>query len=440
MSSPQLSVWSGVGLVVGNMVGSGVFLSTGFMVQDLSGRTILVAWLVGTAFALCGALSYATLAELVPQSGGEYRYLSDLVHPALGYLAGWASVLVGFSGPVAIGAIAAAAFLKTLIPAIGTTTVAIVLVLAITLLHTANLRASQIGQDLLVALKILIVIAFLAVGLASTEWQASTGVSPQGGEGFRWSPFMASLFYIAFAFSGWNAAVYASEEFGNPKRDVARATIWGCLGVGVVYLLINWVFVANLKPEMASAVHTYEETRITLAHVLIAQWLGDTAGHVASLMMVVALISAASAMMFVGPRVCAAMAQDGFLPRIFAKADGRPPVGSVLLQGAIAIVIVLVQPFQEIMHDVSAILTLFTLVTVLTLFKVRFSRRDVKRPSAFRLVAAAAYAMLALWMLYFGLRAKTHLVLWMGLVAALALLTYGSTNVVRKMRGQPSSS
>jgi APA family basic amino acid/polyamine antiporter len=435
-ASPKLGFGSGIGLVVANMVGAGVFLSAGFMAQDLGPRSILIAWVLGMALALCGALSYATLAELVPRSGGEYRYLSELMHPALGYLAGYGSMLLGFSGPVAIDAIAAAAFLKTLIPGVHIKSLAIVIVVGVTVLHGVNLRVSKVGQNTLVAFKIFIVLLFVALGLMFGSYEAPSWQPPGNPDGFAWAPFMAGLFYIAFAFSGWNAAVYAAEEFENPKRDVVKATLIGCLGVGILYLVINWIFVANLTPESAAAVFTYEEKRITLAHVLAHDLLGQSAGAAVSVMMVAAFISAASAMTFVGPRVYAAMAEDGFLPRILSARDGRVPVGSVILQGAIAILIISVQPFQHIMHDVAAILTLFTLLTVLSLFRVRFARKDLPRPSALRLLAAVVYSLLASWMLYYGFQAKTQLLLWVGIVVVVALAAYLATELLKKTQNR----
>jgi amino acid transporter len=184
-------------------------------------------------------------------------------------------------------------------------------------------------------------------------------------------------------------------------------------------------------------VFSYEEKRITLAHVLATDLLGESAGASVSIMMFIAFLSAASAMTFVGPRVYAAMAEDGFLPRVLAARDGQAPVGSVILQGAIATLIVLVQPFQHIMHDVAAILTLFTLLTVLSLFRVRFARKDLPRPPATRLAAAAVYSLLALWMLYYGFQAKTQLLLWVGIVVVAALGAYVVTRVSRKTKGQP---
>lgn len=113
-SAGHLGLKSGIGLVVSNMVGAGVFISSGFMAQDLTAGQILLAWFLGAAIALSGARAYATVAKWVPHSGGEYRYLSDLTHPALGCLAGWGSLLVGFSAPIAVNALAAGEFARTL--------------------------------------------------------------------------------------------------------------------------------------------------------------------------------------------------------------------------------------------------------------------------------------------------------------------------------------
>lgn len=97
--SRPLGTSSGVGIVIANMIGAGVFLSAGFMAQDLGPGLILIAWSIGALLAIAGARAYAELATIVPRSGGEYRFLSDVLHPALGYLAGWASLLIGFPRP-----------------------------------------------------------------------------------------------------------------------------------------------------------------------------------------------------------------------------------------------------------------------------------------------------------------------------------------------------
>src|SRR5262249_5793591 len=161
----SLGVWAGIGLVVANMIGAGGFLSTGFMAQDLGPGTILVAWLVGGVVALSGARAYAAAARAVPRSGGEYRLLSDLIHPVVGYAAGWASMLVGFSAPVAVDALAAGSFAQTLWSGADARWLGAGLIAALTFLHALGLGFSHWTQNLLVLVKGTLVLAFTAVGL-----------------------------------------------------------------------------------------------------------------------------------------------------------------------------------------------------------------------------------------------------------------------------------
>ncbi|MDD1626661.1 MAG: amino acid permease, partial [Methylococcaceae bacterium] len=107
-----LDIRTGIGFVIANMIGGGVFLSTGFMMQNLGPGLILLSWVIGALIAICGATAYAQISRINGRSGGEYRYLYDYLHPYIGYLAGWASLLIGFSAPVAIDAFAAGAFLE----------------------------------------------------------------------------------------------------------------------------------------------------------------------------------------------------------------------------------------------------------------------------------------------------------------------------------------
>ena len=123
------------------MIGAGVFLSAGFMAQELSAGWVLAAWGVGALLAMAGARTYAEAALLIPRSGGEYRYLSELLHPAVGYLAGWASLLVGFSAPMAISAFGAAAFAFAVFGPGDARLGASALIVALTVFHSAGLRS-----------------------------------------------------------------------------------------------------------------------------------------------------------------------------------------------------------------------------------------------------------------------------------------------------------
>jgi amino acid transporter len=424
MKDHRMGLFSGLGMVIANMIGAGVFLSTGFMAQDLTPTQILLAWAIGAILALAGARAYAEIAQTVPRSGGEYRYLSSLVHPALGYLAGWASLLLGFSAPIAIDAFAAGAFANTLHSSIDPKLFAAIIIVLLTGMHAIGLRFSVTAQNALVIVKILLVVGFMAAGLAGghnswPQWQPSSQHAT-----FPLRPFMQNLFYIAFAFSGWNAAAYAASEFKDPKRDVPRAMMIGCAVVGLLYLFVNWVFVANLTPEQCKVVFTYETARVTLGHLIMKSVVGNFGAASMSVLAIIAFISAMSAMTFLGPRVYSAMARDGFLPRILQGKKGKPPIGAVILQGAIALFLVFAYQLQQILNNVGAILTLFSALTVFSLFWIRFRRKSLARPATVALIAALLYLMLSGMMLYFGFEQSPSLNLWVGASILTALIGY----------------
>jgi amino acid transporter len=431
-----MGLFSGMGMVIANMIGAGVFLSTGFMAQDLSPKHILLAWAIGAFLALAGARAYAGIAQIVPHSGGEYRFLSNLVHPALGYLAGWASLLLGFSAPIAIDAIAAGAFANTLAHWVDPKLFAAILVVVLTAVHAVGLRFSINAQNSLVFIKIILVVGFVIVGLAGGNNSWPVWQPPGKSAGFPLGPFMQNLFYIAFAFSGWNAAVYAASEFKSPKRDVPRAMLFGCGLVGILYLFVNWVFVANLTPEQCKVVFTYETARITLGHLIMKNLVGDFGAACMSVLAIIAFISAVSAMTFLGPRVYAAMARDGFLPRVLHGKEGKPPVGAVVLQGAIAMFLIFAYQLGEVLNNVGAILTLFSALTVFSLFWIRFRRTNRMKPEITALIAGFFYLLLSGVMLYFGFKQSPTLNLWVGASILTALIGYFVTRKRVEVRSE----
>ncbi len=433
MKDHKLGMWSGMGMVIANMIGAGVFVSSGSMVDSLNPHQILAAWVIGTLIALAGAKAYSGIVQLVPQSGGEYRFLSTLVHPALGYLAGWASLLIGFSAPIAICATAMGAFARTLHAGVNTVLAATLMILALTTVHAIGMRFSVAVQNALVAVKIFLVVSFVVVGLVggNNTWSEWTPLAHQAdvirAGGFPIHAFTRSLFYIAFTFSGWNAAIYAASEFKNPQRDIPRAMILGCLVVGSLYLCINWVFVANLPPaEQARIAAAYygESASVTLGHRIMESILGEAGAACMSVLAIIVFISSASAMAFLGPRVYAAMARDGFLPAALKGKNGKPPVGAVLLQGAIALFLVFAYSLKEVLANVGAILTLFSALTVFSLFWTCLKRKEHQRPGPLVLAAAGFYLMASLVMLYFGFSESLSLYLWVGACIPAALAGY----------------
>jgi APA family basic amino acid/polyamine antiporter len=444
VTARKLGLWSGVGLTMADMVGVGVLTTAGFMALELSPGLILLDWVLGGLVAIAGSLAYAALASLVPRSGGEYRYLSSLLHPSVGYLAGWASLLVGFSVPVALAALGAGAFGETVLPGVDGRFIAAVLIAIITLSHAVGLRSSRYTQDALALVKAVLLAAFIVMGLLFGENRLPEWSPPAGASGFPMQSFFTSLIFITFCYTGWNAATYASEEFENPRRDVPRAMLIGCLLVMVLYLFVNWVFVTNLtQADMGSWIKG-DRDRVTLAHLVAKNLVGPNAATGMSIVVIIALMSAISAMTLIGPRVYAAMAEDRFLPSFLAAREGKPPVGSLVLQSGLATSLVFLSGFRELLNNVGSILAIVSAITVLSLFRKKRWRRGERPPLSAR-VGAVVYASMVAWMVYFSVKSseKTSflgigipsVVLWMLGIVAIAMAAYAVTRGLRPDAG-----
>lgn len=426
---------TGIGIVVANMVGSGVFLSAGYMAQDLTPFWLLLAWVVGAALALAGARTYGEVARIIGRSGGEYRYLSDLLHPWLGVLAGWASLLVGFAASIAVDAFSAGAFLKTLIPWIDPRMFGATLIIGLTCVHAIHLGASKWAQNLLVLAKVALVLGFVAVGLSlgSASWPTWTPpVQTTEIWGFPWRAFLQHQFWVAFTFSGWNAAIYAAGEFRRPRRDVPRAMLIGCAGVAILYIAVNWVFVANLTPEQAAVVTTSDASAITLGHLVVEDLVGPIGGLIMSGCAVILFASALSAMTMVGPRVYAEMAEDGVLPRWLKGKPGKPPTGSVILQGVLALAILYGETLQQMVESAAIVLLIFSGLTAFAVFWIRVWHTELPRPSTVGLLSAGTYLIAVIVLVIFGLQTSYMLAATVGVIVTTATIAY----IIAALRGR----
>ena len=423
----KLGLWSGVGLVVGNVVGVGVLTNTGFMAVHLGPRAILLSWLVGGVMAIAGAACYAELARAIPRSGGEYRYLSNLLHPFLGTLAGWTSLLVGFSAPVALAAATAGPFFATLFPFVPPLVTGAVLIILATASQAFDAGWSKGTQDALALVKGLLIAGFIVVGVALGSHAVPTWRAPEAPATLPVQPFAVSLVYVAFAYSGWNAVAYAAEEFRDPRRTVPRAMLWGTALVTLVYLAVNAIFVANLSGARLAGWVGQDTARITLAHLLMEQLAGWGAARATSLCVVLWLASSVIAMTMAGPRVAAAMAAEGFLPRALAGRQGRPPLWSVVLQSGLALGLLATNTFEALLRSVGAILTLVSALTVALLLRLRWGGTRFPRPSLVLVGAAIVYLTGSAWMLWYTLTDDPRALLWLAVVAVAAAIAYLGT-------------
>lgn len=352
-------------LVVANMLGTGIFTTSGFLLADMPSRPlIMLAWLVGGGIALLGAISYGALARRFPESGGEYFFLSRTIHPAAGYVGGWLSLLVGFSAPIAAAAIALGEYTKSWFPpGLHPKLIGTVVLITFALVHALSVRRAVWLQSAMVVLKIVLILGLIGVAGAKLVPSASPGA-----EDVTVGAFAVSLVWISFAFSGWNAAVYVGGEVINPERAIPRAMVIGTVIVIVLYLALNAVFLFGAPVEAVAG--KLEVARIAAWH-LAGPWFAEfTTGVIA-----LALLTSISAMVMAGPRVYAKMAEDGFLPRWLGSAE-PPASNAVLLQLAVALFMFWVPDFRDLANYIGFTLGLGTALAVVGLMRLKFREGD----------------------------------------------------------------
>ena len=246
----QLGLSIAAAIVIANMIGTGVFTSAGFQAASLHDpRTMLLTWIVGGVLALCGAAAYAELGAMMPRAGGEYVYLREAHHPAVGFMSGWVSLTAGFSAPIAVAALAFARYVSRLVPAIAGApwtvidvsigghhlinitigpqqALAIALIVAIASMHAIDTKVGGWVQAVFTAAKVLLIVGFILGGLAvgAGHW---SHLAPQDGglANVASRNFAVSLMYVSFAYSGWNAA--ATEPWLLKILDTASHAAWG---------------------------------------------------------------------------------------------------------------------------------------------------------------------------------------------------------------------
>jgi len=377
-----LGLFSLAALVVGNMVGAGVFTTSGFALQDLhSPLQVLLAWLAGGLLALCGAVSYGVLARLMPQSGGEYLFLSRTVHPLAGFIAGWISLLAGFTGAIALAAIAFEAYLlpdplRQLLPQ---NAVATAVILLASLAHGRRRSHGVLLQNLAVVCKLLFLSGFIAFALLADSPADWTGVRAwRTAEAGAFSPgaFALAVMWISFSYSGFNAAIYVAGEAADAVHAVPRAMLLATVLVTLVYLVLNGIFVFAPAPSTIAG----QEDVAALAALALA---GEGMAAFMRAIIALALLTSVSAMIMAGPRVYARMAEDGLMPVALRFRD-EVPAAAVALQALLAIVVVWVAGLRELLSYLGFTLSLSAAATVASLFvAVRRLGPDAARPAGY---------------------------------------------------------
>lgn len=378
MSKPEakIGLWTATFMVIANMVGTGVFTSLGFQVVDIkSGFPIELLWVLGGIAALCGALTYGELGTALPRSGGEYHLLSRIVHPVVGFLSGWVSATVGFAAPTALAAIALATYLSAVLTWIPVVHTAAFVVLLFTALHCWSIVWGSHFNNVLTSLKVILLLVFIVAAFRVEAAQDVTFLPRPGDFDLVLTPaFAVSLVYVAFAYTGWNAAIYIVGEMEDPRRHLPRALLTGTALVLFLYALVNYAFMRTVPFDVLAG-------QIEVGYFSASRIFGETGGAIMAVIIALILTSTVSVMIFLGPRIVQVMGEDyPLLSKLSFRSASGIPVYAILVQSIITLAFIYTATFQQVLLYAGFTLNLITAVTVAGVFVLRWSEPGIERP------------------------------------------------------------
>lgn len=381
----------GTFVVVSSMIGVGVLTTSGFTVASTgSNQLMLLLWLLGGGLALCGALCVAELAAALPASGGDYIYLNEAYGPLAAFLTGWVSFLLGFAAPIAASAFASASYLLAplgLDPAtarLADQALASVAIVAFALIHTSHAGYASRAHATVTVLKLAILTAFMAAGLAAGwgRWGNLVDRPPIDLDVLKKMIF--SLVYISYGYTGWNAASYLAGEIDEPGRKLPRAILIGTALVVALYLGLNTVYALALP---AAAIRQIADEKgfdavAPIAQLAATRLFGPPVTAPLSIAFGLTLLASLSAYVLTGPRVALAMARAGHFPAVAGRLSTRTqaPAVATFAQVAWALALLWSGSFENILIYASVGLALFSMLAVGSVIVLRRTRPDLPRP------------------------------------------------------------
>lgn len=391
-----LSVWGAASIVVGTVIGSGVFLVPSTMIRAVGSVKVLFAvWVLAGILSLFGALTYAELAAAMPEAGGEYVYLSAAYGPFWGFLYGWTQFWVAKSGSIATLAAGFYTYLSIFYPALGATVavlplhigprgslleihygqlIAIGVILFLGGVNYLGVRAGGGVQILVTALKLTLLAAVIAIGLFSGHghWSHFAGHIPAAA---GIAGFFTAMVSALWAFDGWNNVSMVSSEVQQPQRNLPRSLIFGTIAVIVIYLLINLAYFYVLTSE-----------QVALSHRVAANMMSTVGGRAAeagvTIAVLISIFAALNGSILSGSRVPYAMARDGLFFRTAAVVNPkfRSPGHAMILLCLWSCVVVLSGWFDDLYNFVIFGSWILYLMTALSVIVLRRTRPDLPRP------------------------------------------------------------
>lgn len=393
----KLNLLDATFLVIGGVVGSGIFMTTGFIAEYLpSPGMILIIWLIGGVITLCGALSFAELGAMFPKAGGQYVYLREAYGRLAGFLYGWGFFWVIECGGIAALAVGFGEYFGYFFPFLSTKTyllklsiagfnyslsagqlVAVASIVVLSAINYFGIKSGIFVQNIFTFLRIASVAVLVVLGLSIGKKSGVMNLDQlfTGETVFDFRLFGLALIAVFWTYDGWYSVSCTAEEVKKPERNIPLGLIWGVLSITLMYLLVNVVYILALPVDRMKGVARIGELAST-------QLFGPTATFFISGMIMISIFGCLSAAILYGPRVYFAMAEDKsfFKSMSFIHPRYRVPTKAIVWQAVLSSLLCLSGTYQDLFEYVVFALVIFFAATGLAVIVLRFKQPETKRP------------------------------------------------------------
>ena len=376
---PTLASKDAVGMIVGIVVGAGIFRTPSLVAANVGSETsFLLLWVAGGVISLIGALCYAELTSTYPNTGGDYHYLTRAYGKPLAFLFAWSRISVIQTGSLALLAFVFGDYASQLLRVGGysSSIYAALVVVTLTSLNVIGVHHGTRTQNLLTAVEIFSLVLVIIAGLFLVDSPAPAAAAPAASSQ---AAIGLAMVFVLLTYGGWNEAAYISAETSD-RRDVARALL---LGIGIItalYLLVNWAYLRALGlPGMAGSQ--------AVAADLMQRSVGERGAQFVSVLVAISALTSANATIFTGARTNYAVGRDFRLFEFLGRwrKNQNTPTNALLVQGAIALALVLIgtltrKGFETMVEYTAPVFWFFFFMVGLSLIILRIKDRNIKRP------------------------------------------------------------
>jgi len=411
----KIKLWDAIMLVMGSMIGSGIFIVSSDIMRNLgSGWWLVIVWIITGVMTVAAAISYGELSAIFPKAGGQYVYLKEIFGKKIGFLYGWGLFSVIQTGTIAAVAVAFGKFTAYLIPALNNAEpifqqgefkityiqiLAILVIMLLTFINTKGVESGKFLQNLFTGSKVLALLGLIFAGIffvntsyfsenfssgleafsnlkkdalgnfTKSGWESISGFALMGG-------IASAMVGSVFSSVAWENVTFVAGEIENPKKNVVRSMIFGTSAVMVLYLAVNLVYITTLsRDEIAFAA----DDRVAVSSTLAI--FGNTGTLIIALLVMISTFGCNNGLILSGARVFQTMSKDGMFFKSAAENNkNQVPENALWMQGIWASVLCLSGQYGNLLDMISFVIVLFYMITVFGVIYLRIKKPEIERP------------------------------------------------------------